>query len=171
LQFASPTSPSTGRTRIVAFLDLECPFCATYDGTMREIEKSLGDSVQFMIVPMPIPSHKCARGGAFALECALAQGRARQFISHVFSKLDSVGLKPWAVFAHESGVPDTSAFSLCTRSPAVAQKVDSAAAVARELNIPGTPTLLMDGWQFRGGRSTADLLKAVGAIRRGEKPT
>jgi len=152
-QVSTPVSGMVGRTSILEFLDLECPFCAVFDSTMRALERTLGDFAHFSVVHMPIAGHKFARSGALAIECAAAQKRGREFISHVLAKQDSIGLKSWADFAYESAVADTSTFRECTSSAGIAANVDSAIAISRKLKIPGTPSILIGGWRFSASHS------------------
>jgi hypothetical protein len=49
-------------------------------------------------------------------ECAHEQGRFLSMHDVLYAKQDSFGIKPWAGYAREAGVPDIDRFELCSAS-------------------------------------------------------
>lgn len=147
-RYAIPHAVDVNRLTVLEFIDLECPFCAQYSRTIDSAQRLLGDTISVHYVNMPIGGHRFARSGAAAVECASRSGRTREFVSTSYANSDSIGLWSWARMAAEAGVVDTAAFTLCLSEPAVLARVDSARDAARELEIPGTPTILVQGWRY-----------------------
>jgi protein-disulfide isomerase len=70
-----------------------------------------------------------------------------QFVHAVYSQQDSLGLKSWGAYAAAAGVSDTLTFAKCSHTPTFA-RIDSGLALARRLALQGTPTIIVNGWQF-----------------------
>lgn len=87
---------------------------------------------------------------ARAAECAAAQGRFEQFHDAVYAKQDSLGLKSFASFARDAGVPDSVAFGACNDGTAPVPVVQRDIAAAGALGGTGTPTLLVNDLMLPG---------------------
>lgn len=149
-RIGSPTASVT----IVEFSDFECPFCARLaTGAMANIRQRYPTDVAFVYRHWPLPIHKFAYAAAHAAECAAAQGRFDQFHDNLFAKHDSLGSKPMADFAKESGVADLDRFRECVAKTGKDLAVEADANEAKRLHVPGTPTLVVDGWLLRAGAS------------------
>jgi protein-disulfide isomerase len=153
--------------QIVEFLDLECPACRAYQAKiLAKIKQVFSGSVGITIVHYPLRIHRFAEIAARASECAAQQGRFGEFVDLAFAKQDSFGIKPWPEFAGEAKVADIRAYSSCLASPSFAM-IDSGTALARQLGISGTPTMIVNGWQFGGPPSEDELSQDIRAILAG----
>ncbi|MCC6930161.1 MAG: thioredoxin domain-containing protein [Gemmatimonadaceae bacterium] len=103
-----------------------------------------------VLLHFPVSGHRFAPLAARAAECAGEHQRFSEFIERVFEKQDSLGLKPWSEFASESGIRDTAVFAQCMRSKDPLPALDRGARIGRALGVQGTPTVIINGWQFRG---------------------
>jgi protein-disulfide isomerase len=144
---------------IVEFIDVECPYCANFAKTLDSAQVILGDSLQVNYVNYPIRPHRFARSGANAITCAFSSGSGSQFVRTVYANQDSIGTWPWTKFASVAGIADSTEFARCSQSTVVNARVDSGQALAKELGVNSTPTLLIGRQIHRGALSLTDLLK------------
>ncbi len=157
--------------QIIEFGDLECPACRVFElSALDEVHRKFGDSVAVTFVHFPLPQHRFARAGGVAAECAHAQGQARRFIRSVYQKQDSIGLKSWLSFGLDAGMPDSSQFVDCLASPGASARVEAGFVTARDRQLAGTPTVIVNGWRFANPPNTQELVAAVEKILRGEAP-
>ena len=148
---------------ILAFSDLECPFCKRFHEAFRRLQAAREVDVSLVFVHFPLPSHRFAAIAAQAVECANRQGRVDSFLDLAFAKQDSFGIKRWESFASEAGVSDTSAFAKCVKSRSPEHRIAKGLAIGREMKVTGTPTVLINGWRMNGpsADSLPHLVKAV----------
>lgn len=157
---------------LMEFVDFECPACRAYHrGTLQEIRRKFGSQLSLIYIHSPLPSHRFARVSAQAAECAAAQDRFAEFVDLVFEKQDSLGLKPWDSFGKEIGAPDPEGFDRCTTGVTSFPRVDSGLALARQIGVLGTPTLLLNGWRFPRPPTERDFSRVADALLAGRKPT
>ncbi len=157
--------------QIAVFFDLECPFCARFDQEVMApflLDRPADVSVSFIHYPLSI--HRFAEPAAKAFECATAQGVMLPFMQRVYAQADSLGLKSWSAYAAESGVTDLGAFQACVDEPGLPGKVSLGLSLAENLKIRGTPTIVVNGWDFASPPDIDDLYEAVDRVRRGDPP-
>lgn len=92
------------------------------------------------------------------------------FVESVYSQSDSLGLKSWTAFATDAGVPDLSGFQACVDEPGLPEKVGSGLAFAEAVEIRGTPTIVVNGWDLGSPPSYERLTEVVEEVRRGGSP-
>ncbi|MFN0179573.1 MAG: DsbA family protein [Gemmatimonadales bacterium] len=142
-----PGAPVT----IVEFSDFHCPYCKNAAETLREMVDSYPHKVAVLFRHFPIDElHPRARKTANAAECAAEQGRFREFHDFVFLRQALMDTLSFTVVAEAIGGLDTAAFAECTRSDKYATRVSEDFAMARELGVVGTPTLLVNSRIVRG---------------------
>jgi protein-disulfide isomerase len=146
---------------VTEFIDLECPFCSAFSHSIDTARSQLHDTLQIRFVNLPISSHRFARTGAVAVECAFELGIGRKFIETSYRLQDSIGYWSWRRMASEAGATDTLRFATCMKDPQSSARVDSAIAVARELGIRATPTVLVGAQRLSVPPSAADLVRLV----------
>jgi protein-disulfide isomerase len=157
---------------IVEFADLECPFCKRFhESSLAAVQKQFGSKVSLVYVHFPITSHRFARPAARAAECASMQGVFGGFISAIYRKQDSLGLKSWTSYAVDAGVRDTAAFVVCARATGTLTLIDSGLAAGTRLHVEATPTVLVNGWRFATPPSDTTLTRVVGALLNGRPVT
>ncbi|HEX6039797.1 DsbA family protein, partial [Longimicrobium sp.] len=154
--------PAGAPVQIVEFSDFQCPFCATFSRTLRQLRAKYPDRVSVLYRHAPIDQlHPHARRAALAAECAGEQGRFEPYHDRLFAQQDSIGVKPWARFAAEAGVPDAAAFDQCVRDERLMARVARDADLARKTGIDVTPTIVIDGTLIPGTLSEAELEKWI----------
>lgn len=166
--------PTTARAVVTEFVDYECPFCRSFGGQLSEVvadvEKKHPGQIATVFVHYPLPMHRFSKMAGQVLECADAQGRFSPMQNLLLAKQDSFGLKPWPEFASEAGLGSGYKFANCLRDSSSAQKVNRGYDLARKLKLQGTPTILVNGWQFNGIPTRDELHAAIERVLRGSLP-
>jgi protein-disulfide isomerase len=155
---------------IVEFSDLECPFCRKFHEVLEGTRRSFGDSVAYTFVHYPLPGHQNAYPAARAAECANSQGRFHSFVTAIFAGQDSLGKKTWSAYAREAMVPDSTAFATCVADTTRVDRIDRGRALGALLKVRGTPTVIVNGWQFPTPPSDSQMRRIVMNVLRGKKP-
>jgi protein-disulfide isomerase len=151
---------------IVEFTDLECPACRGFHEVLREVAISDSIQVQVIYVAFPLPMHRFAIPAARAMECADSLGSARQWAEAVYSSQDSLGLLSWGILAARAGVGDTTKISECALAPRQFRRIAGGTALGEAHNVTATPTIWINGWQFKGGLPRAKLDSVVANLAR-----
>jgi protein-disulfide isomerase len=146
-----PSAP----VQIVEFADLECPFCGQFHAVFDDVTQERED-IALTFVHYPLSKHRFARPAAHAAECALEQGRFRQFVSLIYQQQDSLGLKNWGTFASQAGIADTIAFGGCFASPDRLKRIDAGLDAGASIGVSGTPTVIINGWRVTRPPYTRD---------------
>jgi protein-disulfide isomerase len=134
------------------------------------IRQRFGSGVGLAFVHFPLPMHRFGEIAARAAECAEQQGRFAAFIDVTYRKQDSLGLKNWASYGQDAGVPDSARFRRCVESAAPVARIDSGLAVGKRIGVEGTPTVIVGGWRFFAPPSSEELARVVRALLTGEAP-
>lgn len=157
---------------LVEFGDLECPFCARFNTSLKTLRAEFGThQLSVAFIHYPLSYHRFARPGAVAAECALKQGRFYAFIDAVYAKQDSLGLKTWASYGLDAGIPDTGTFSRCAKAPATDfSRIDGGLQRGVSIGVRGTPTVLVNGWIVPGVPRDSTLRLAIRRVLAGKEP-
>jgi protein-disulfide isomerase len=154
--------PAGAPVQIVEFSDFQCPYCATFAGTLRKLRAKYPDRVAVLYRHYPIQEiHPYARTAALAAECAGQQGRFEAYHDRLFAQQDSIGSKAWERFAAEAGVGDVDTFTRCVRDERLLANVDRDAKLAEASGIRLTPSLVIDGTLIPGALSETELEKWI----------
>lgn len=131
---------------IVEFSDIECPFCARFHDTMKQIVDAYGDDVRWVYRHFPLTSiHPNAVTAANASECAAEQGKFWEFTDLAFANQAS-GLSTTALrgFAQQAGL-NLSNYDDCLSERRYQDKVNADARNAQETGGRGTPHSIVIG--------------------------
>jgi protein-disulfide isomerase len=143
---------------VTEFSDFECPVCQRLYHSLENIRAKRGNDFAIVYRNYPLTDiHPWALPAAIAAECAAEHGRFTEFYQFVFEHQDSLKGADWPGIAHLVGVADTSAFSRCLDTPAIAERLRADSLAAADLKIPGTPLVLVNGWLYRGAPSQKTL--------------
>jgi protein-disulfide isomerase len=150
--------PRSAPVTLVAFSDFECPACRMLATSVQRLRAIHPGEIAVVFRHFPLPSHPHAAVAAQASECAAIQGRFEQYHDVLFAQQDSLGKLPWSRFAIAAGVPDLAAFERCVRHQPPSPALSRDRAAGDQLDVTGTPTLLINGRKVRGA-PPADVLE------------
>lgn len=152
------------------FADFECPFCGTVHGTLKAVRERYPAAVAVYFLHYPLSSRRFAMPAARAAECADEQGRCGEMHDKLFEQQATFGNKPWTEFAAEARVSHLAAFQKCVQGTDIVPRIAEGLRLGRSLNIPGTPTLVVNGWQLGRPLTLDELDQMVQAILTGRSP-
>ena len=114
--------------------------------------------------------HRFAEPAARVSECAGDQGRFEAMYDLLFEQQYRFGLKPWSEFASEAGVADSAAFEACIKRTEPIPLVTEGKALGSQLDVHGTPTVVINGWKLGRPPTLEELDHMVKAILAGKSP-
>ncbi len=128
---------------IFEYSDLQCPFCARFHPTMKQILSNYSNDVAWVYRHFPLNSiHPEATPAAEASECVWEQKGDEgfwQFVDGVFENQDRIGKELYKELAQKIGV-DMKKFEDCLSSRKYKDKVESHLKQGEVLEVAGTPT-------------------------------
>jgi protein-disulfide isomerase len=136
------------KVQLIEFADFECPACARFHATLKTIQDRYPKEVAIVFMHYPLDYHRFAELAARVADCADEQGRFDAMHDLLFLQQHQFGLKPWSDFAAEAGVPDLARFESCVKQPREVEKIAEGKKAGNEIDIEGTPTLLVNGWKL-----------------------
>lgn len=160
--YGSPNAPVV----IMEFSDFECPFCKQFHEVLRETALADPNRVHVVYMAFPLPTHRFARPAARAAECAHRDGQLSAWVNQVYAMQDSLGLVPWGELAARAGIEDTSRISVCARESADYPRIEGALEFGRKHGVEATPTIWINGTQFKGGLARETLGRLIEEMAR-----
>jgi len=157
--------------QFLEFADFECPFCASFHKDVKVLRDRYPTQVALTYVHFPLSMHRFAEPAARVAECAGDQGRFEPMYDLLFEQQDRLGLKPWSDFASEAGVADSTSFETCIKRTEPIPRVTEGKELGKQLDIQGTPTVVINGWKLGRPPTLEELDQMVKAILGGKSPT
>lgn len=155
----NPDAPVT----VVEYGDLECPYCRGAEPVLRQLVEESDGRVRLVWRHFPLfQLHPHALAAALAVEAAGAQGRFWEMQRLLFAHQDALtdeDLTRWAV---ELGLDPHDVVGPGADRFAAAVQADYEGGIAHD--VPGTPTVLVDGVRVRGRLEIESLRAVVAAV-------
>jgi protein-disulfide isomerase len=136
---------------IAVFSDFECPYCARFTATVKELTSAEADKVRLVFHSFPLPMHPWARPAAEAARCAQEQGNSYFWALHDFMFDHQKELNRDNLLGRLSEVTkglagfDRGKFATCVVERKTAADVDQEVAFAQQNGINATPTAFING--------------------------
>jgi protein-disulfide isomerase len=148
-------APTAGKAdaavTLVEFSDFQCPFCARFVPTLKQIEAAYGDRVKIVYRQYPIVSlHPNAFKAAEASLCAHEQGKFWQIHDMMFQEQAQLSIRELKVMANRLGLDQTK-FDSCLDSGRYAEQIQNDLAEGSRAGMTGTPALFVNGIEIPGG--------------------
>lgn len=156
--------------QLLEFADFECPFCASFHKDVKVLRDRYPMQVALTYVHFPLPMHRFAEPAARVAECAGDQARFEAMYDLLFEQQDKLGLKPWSEFASDAGVADSAAFETCIKRTEPVPRVTEGKALGNQLDVQGTPTVVINGWKLGRPPTPDELDHMVKSILAGKSP-
>ncbi len=150
------------KVKVVEFSDFQCPACSRALPIVDGIINKYGDNISFEYKHFPLTNiHRYAFKAAEASECASDQGKFWEMYEIMFENQESLAVSDLKGYAKELGL-DTEKFDACLDSGAKEEVVKENLREAIMLDLPGTPTFLING-VMQDSFSYDELAKAIDA--------
>jgi protein-disulfide isomerase len=146
-------SPSV---KVVAFSDFECPFCRKVLPRLEKLAKKM-KGVKLYFKHFPVKSHKRSVPAAVASLAAGKQGKFWQFHDLCYKDPKHLSDSDIVKKAEKAGVADMDAFKKDLKSKKLLKIVEKDKLEGLKLGVKGTPTVYIDGKEYIGETTYADL--------------
>jgi protein-disulfide isomerase len=151
-----------GAVTLVEYGDFECGYCGDAYGSIKEVQRRLGDRLRFVFRELPLEKHPHARTAALAAEAAGAQGRFWEMHDRLFESRGRLEPGDLSRYAQEIGL-DLDRFVRDMGSPELAARVEEDVDSAIASGVTGTPALYIDGESYAGHYDADHLAEAIAA--------
>jgi protein-disulfide isomerase len=161
---SSPAHPTVPVLDV--WCELQCPDCRSALDDLRALRARYGDRLELRLRHFPLEKHKHAFAAAQAAEEAAEQGQAWPYIEAVLGRVEELNRKgePFLVeVARELGL-DTGEFDTALIDGRHILIVDADQAEGKAIGVTGTPTYVIDGERFDGGKSQEGLRERIEEI-------
>jgi protein-disulfide isomerase len=146
---------------LVEYGDFECPYCAQAAPVLHELVESSGGLVRHVFRHFPVfQIHAYALTAALAAEVAHAQGRFWPMHDLMFAHQDRLRDNDLRVFARKLGMDGDLVVGDAAQPYGDAVEADYESGVAA--GVRGTPTIFINGVQYRGRPELTALRRAAG---------
>jgi len=143
------TDPANPQATLVLFTDYQCPSCAKVDPLIQQAQNDYGDQVRILVRNYPLPIHQNAEPAARAAEAAAEQGALEEMSAALFEHQQEWATETavddtFVQYAQDLGL-DVDKFRADYSSDAIKARVAQDLQDAQDLQLKGTPTLILDG--------------------------
>jgi protein-disulfide isomerase len=159
----APVAP----VEIVIYSDFKCPFCAMFAQAVRELQKTGVDGVDTTLTfkHFPLGIHPAAPMAHQAALAAGEQGKFWEMHDLLFANQQRAQRSDLIDFATELGL-DMRRFLAALDSERLRRTIEADVADGEARQITGTPTFYVNGQQYVGNKSFAQLKELVEGERR-----
>lgn len=156
--------PATALVSLVEYGDYECPYCGEAYPVVEELQRVLGDRLQFVFRHFPLAQiHPYAEGAAEAAEAAGAQDMFWEMHATLYTHQHALDAAHLIAYAIALGLDPTSLrHALERRAYEKRVREDFLSGVRSGVN--GTPTFFIEGVRYDGPRDFDSLLAVLAEV-------
>jgi protein-disulfide isomerase len=144
---------------LVEFSDFQCPACATFEPTVRELVDKYSDRLHFIYRDFPLEQHEMSIPAALAARAAAAQGKYWEMHVRLFENQTRLTETYIASLAGELAL-DMIRFQNDQKSTETRKLVESDRADGIKAKVNATPTFFLNG-RILDLKTPADLVKII----------
>ncbi len=146
---------------VVEFGDFQCPACGALYPVMKEVKELYRDKpVRFVFRHFPLSQHEHARLAAEASLAAGAQDKFWEYYDLLFTNQKALARPDLESYAVRLGL-NMDQFKSALDERRYGEEVQRDVSDARALGVRATPTVFINGVQYRGGFSVEELKRAI----------
>jgi protein-disulfide isomerase len=142
---------ATAPVTIVEFSDYECPYCASAEGTVRQVLSSYGEKVRLVHQAFPLSIHPNAPKAAEAAFCAGEQGRYWEMHESLLARQEALGVDDLKGRARALRL-DLPRFDACLDSGRMAASVEASKKLGEKIGVTSTPAFFVNGRPLTGAQ-------------------
>jgi protein-disulfide isomerase len=152
----------TAQVTLVVFEDMECPFCAKLQGTLKKLREAYPTQLRIVFKHNPLPFHKNAELAANALEAARQQGKFWELHDVLLANHNK--LSEDAIKGHADALKlDRSKLDTLLAAKGGMDRIEADMEQAAALGARGTPNLFVNGKKFVGAKDESVLKPIIDA--------
>jgi protein-disulfide isomerase len=155
--------PWNAPVTLVAFIDLECPFCGRVEATLEQLRATYGNDLRVVYKHNPLPFHQHAYKAALAavtVRALAGNDLGLKYLTLVLTRqreLRDENLETWATGLGVSSV----VYREAMESRRFARKVDADIELAKALGATGTPAFRVNGITLVGAQPYEKFAAAI----------
>jgi protein-disulfide isomerase/uncharacterized membrane protein len=172
---------SQGDVTIILYSDYECPYCARFEGTIKEVINKFSN-VKLIRKEFPLDNkcnmllnrkfHRYACNGAFFAKCAGLEGKFWQAADLLHNNRKNLDMKSLMKYAEELKISQKQ-IKKCMESSKIKEAVKSDIKEGLKVGVKGTPGYTINGKIYSGAKNFKQLskliIKAGGKLVKNEK--
>jgi len=157
---APTVGPADAPVKVVAFVDVQCPFCRkAWTQEVAQLVESHKGEVAFAVRQLPLAIHPSAKGAAIASLAAHRQGKFWEFHDKLLRHEGDVGRDIFMTMATDLGL-DTARFMADLDDPKLNEQVERDARLGLAVGVTGTPGYFVNGL-YAGGYRPGELAELI----------
>jgi protein-disulfide isomerase len=165
LSRAPRLGPSDAPIQLVVYSDFQCSFCRQLAPVLHRLHSEFPKDVVVAFRNFPLDIHPRAFPAAVAAECAGEQGKFWEYHDKLFAESGNLDETRLVALAKSLGL-DEARFAACRQSPRARQQVEAEMREATELDLPGAPTVFLNGRRVEGALTYERLLQQIQILLR-----
>jgi protein-disulfide isomerase len=142
--------PSDAPVTLVEFSDFECPYCARFYHTLKQLAENYSGKIRIVYRQFPINTHPNAQAAAVASLCADEQGQFWAMHDLMFEEQDQLDEASLKEKAERLGL-DTDEFAACLDSGRHDERIQKDIREASRVGVDGTPAIFVNGIPLAAG--------------------
>ena len=155
---------STAPVTLVEYGDYECPYCGQAYPVIKEVQKRLGDKLQFVFRNFPLTEmHPHAQHAAEAAEAAAAQNRFWEMHDYLYEHQQALDDRYLEKYADYLGL-DLAKFNTDMSSHVHADRIREDLLSGVRSGVNGTPTFYINEVRYDGSFDLETLLKTLRSV-------
>jgi protein-disulfide isomerase len=155
---------STAHVTLVEYGDYECPYCGQAYPVIKEVQKRLGDKLQFVFRNFPLTEmHPHAQHAAEAAEAAAAQNRFWEMHDYLYEHQQALDDRYLEKYADYLGL-DLAKFNTDMSSHVHADRIREDFLSGVRSGVNGTPTFYINEVRYDGSFDLETLLKTLRSV-------
>lgn len=160
----SPTrGPSDAPVTLTLFTDFECSYCAQLAPVLDEVHRAYPRDVRIVFKNFPLRIHRFAVQAALAALAAEDQGQFWPFHDLLYEDFSNINPQRIEEIREELGL-DAERFRARMNDPALKDLIRRDIEEGNAAGVRGTPTVFINGKEFRGERSLDGFREAIEAV-------
>lgn len=159
---APTTGPADAPLLLVAFIDMECPYCKrVHKESFAELQKRYPNDLRIAVRHYPLVIHQAAEGLARAAVAAHRQGKFWPFYERLMAaKPGQVGRSTFVEIADDLGM-DRQRFLNDLDAEEVMEVVREDVRLGRRLGVDGTPGFFLNGRYISGYQPLENMVAKI----------
>ncbi len=176
------TGPFRAPVKIIEWSDYECPHCTRMHRRVEKLLEKYRGKIRYVHKSYPlepecnpyvaVPTHLHACEAAAAAECAFQRGKYKSYTEKLWDIVAEKGSlqKDTLLRLAEEGGMDRNKFKSCMESSETQKSIKKDVEDARLAGISATPTFIVNGYKFTGGRDLKWCSKLIERFLEGKRP-
>jgi protein-disulfide isomerase len=156
--------PANAPIVLIEYADYQCPYCGQAFYIIKNLQKKLGDKLQYVFRNFPLVSiHKFAYHASLAAEAAGIEGKFWEMHDTLFENQRHLNDTDLMNYAEQIGL-NPKQFEKDLAGPEALKKVEEDVESGTKAGVEGTPYFFVNGKLYEGNWMTDDFLNYLESL-------